>query len=126
MSIISWIISQRDEYVKRGGEIISEEWENARAEVCEGCNFNGMVSPDGVLPKSEGCTSCQCPFSTKRVMYEHFRKKGKEDEELTPSEVIEINTLRKINPNGFVTVVTKCSHPDGNLWESVDNHFKNL
>ena len=105
--------------------MISEEWELARTERCEGCEFNGMVSPDGILPPSEGCFACSCPFATKRRMYKHYRKKGKEDEPLTPAELLTIKALKGVLPSMFEEVTTKCTHPDGNKWEDVDKLFSN-
>ena len=79
-----------------GGELVSSEQYRQRLEVCTKCPNAGDVTP---LPgiTVQGCTLCGCPFRTKLKTKTHLKK------------------LKR--------VITKCPHPDGNKWETIDKIF---
>lgn len=123
MSLKNWILKQTIGYINRGGKPAPIEQSEARIAICKKCPLYGEVEP---LPgmKTAGCTNCQCPSATKPRMLEYYRKKGNEGKPLTAKELIEVRTMKDINPDDYILEEIKCPHPKGNKWAEIDKKFK--
>jgi len=91
-----FIFDNIGDFVRNGGECVSQEHFEARKRICEDCSFFGKVRPFGILPAADGCTICKCYIETKGRMLNLGL------EEIT------------------------CPHKNGNKWAQIDKDFKKL
>ena len=93
-----------------GGELVTEPNRNARIDFCKTrlagnpCEYFGPVFPGG-LEFKEGCQACNCPMITKAAM-----------------KTITNPVMAQLFQGGQPEIT--CKHPSGNLWENVDEQFK--
>ena len=96
--------------ILEGGELVSKEQYKARVTFCKTrlagnpCEYFGPVFPGGIEFR-EGCQACNCPMVTKARM-----------------KSITNPVLAQLFQGGQPEIT--CKHPSGNLWEKVDEQFK--
>ena len=55
-----------------GGELVDSETAKKRLDVCNSCEFKGVVEIPVIGITDIGCTVCGCPFATKPLMKTYF------------------------------------------------------
>lgn len=67
----NWVINMINTGLRYGGEQVTEDHYQARADICKGCDYIGEVLlPD--FSKVQGCTLCGCPTQTKPRWRKYF------------------------------------------------------
>lgn len=116
-----FVKSQFRDFVRSGGKPVDKDQAEARIQICKGCPMFGKVQPkEGLI--MDGCTVCGCPSATKPYYETYFRIKGKERENLTLDELVQIKLGNKKNT---IEIKSECPHVDGNKWAEVDKEFLN-